>query len=111
MTDAICMATVGRKSTTAVSLYAISALHDLEKVTVYIRDADDDPLWNDEACAAALNTIALRTDLQYRRGTLSGIGADRWELMEEAIEKHPKVLLMDADAILPYNFLQLSTIT
>jgi hypothetical protein len=105
---AICMATAGRKSVTAVSLYAISALAHLEDVTVYIRDADNDALWTDEACAGALNAIALRADLQYRRGTMNGIGADRWELMEEAIKYHDHVLVLDSDAVVPEDFLTIS---
>lgn len=105
---AICMATGGRKSTAAVSLYAISALRDLEGVTVYIRDGDEEPLWNDDACHAALNAIATRADLRYRRGAMTGIGADRWELVAEAMQEHHAVLLLDDDAVLPENFLQFS---
>jgi hypothetical protein len=105
---AICMATGGRKSTAAVSLYAISALRDLEGVTVYIRDGDEEPLWNDAACHAALNAITTRTNLQYRRGAMNGIGVDRWELVSEAMQEHDAVLLLDDDAILPENFLQFS---
>jgi hypothetical protein len=102
---AICMATGGRKSTVAVSLYAISALRELEGTTVYIRDGDEDPLWNDDACHSALNAIATRTNLQYRRGKMTGIGTDRWELVGEAMQNHDAVLLLDDDAILPESFL------
>lgn len=108
MKKAILMPCGGRRSVCAASLGAIAALDGLEGVDVFIADTEDETLWSDEACQAALEIINARTKLHYIRTHRKSPAQNRLELYRDALGVLPDdtaLLTLDDDAVLPHDFL------